>query len=118
MADIAVQSFTDAGLEPTFTAAAAAGDKFLNSGNEFIVLKSSNASPITVTFETTKTYSSLSVADRTVVVAGAVGGVQGQSLVGKLLKDVYNVATGADAGKVAMTYTTNTGLTIAVLKLA
>jgi len=116
MADIAVQSLTDVGLAPTYTAASAGGDKIVNAGaNQVLIIRNKNASSRTVTLTTTKTVNGLAVADRAVVVAAA-SGLQ-ERFIGKLDKSVYNIASGEHAGKVSLSYSTEVDLSIAHISL-
>jgi len=61
MAAITVQQIAIAGLvNPTFTAATAAGDTFTNDGNTMYVIKNGGGGPITATFNDTGSISPVS----------------------------------------------------------
>ncbi|MBT2696345.1 hypothetical protein J7E79_02700 [Bacillus sp. ISL-40] len=51
MADINVQSISQAGITPSFVAASGAGDAFRNDGKSFLHIKNGGGSSITVTID-------------------------------------------------------------------
>jgi hypothetical protein len=109
VADLAVESIVKTGLEPTYNAAANGGDAFVNKGKEFVHIKNSGAASRTVTVVTQQTVETdLAVADRDIVVPAGE-----ERIVGPFPQATYNDGD----GKVQMTYSDETDLTIAVLKL-
>jgi len=107
MATLTVEEIVRAGLEPTFNAAAGGGDEFENSGSEFIHVKNGHSGAQTVTIATPATVDGLAVADRAVAVPAGE-----ERVIGPFPRSTYNDA----AGKVQLTYSGVTLLTLAVMK--
>jgi len=106
MATIATQTISRTGLEAAYSAAAAGGDDFVNTGKEFIHIRNASVGDITVTIVTPATVDGLAVADRAVVVTAAE-----ERFIGPFQTTYYNNSS----GKVALTYSGVTTLTLAVL---
>lgn len=110
MANYSAQALSVATM-PTLTmnAAAAAGDAFANDGRTLLLFSNASASPITVTFATPATAQGIAIADPTAVIAaGAV-----RQPVGAFPEALFNDSN----GRVAMTYSSHTDLTFAVIRL-
>ena len=108
MATLSVQTISRDGLEATYDAAAGGGDEFTNSGDEFIHIKNGDVSAMTLTIVTQATVDGQAVGDRTVAVPAGE-----ERIVGPFPTGTYNDGT----GKVQLTYSAVTSLTIAALKL-
>jgi hypothetical protein len=109
MATLSPQTIVQAGITPTYAAAAVAGDQFLNDGRTFIQLKNTNGSTRTVTIATSGTISGRAIADDAVVIPVTTG----DKMIGPFPQGIYNDAN----GYVQLTYSAVTDLTIAVVKL-
>ena len=107
MATLTVQTISRTGLEPTYGSAAAGGDEFANSGDEFIHIKNGDASSHTLTIETPATVDGLAVADRTVSIPAGE-----ERMVGPFQAATYNDS----GGLVQLTYDGVTSVTIAIIK--
>ena len=107
MATLTVQTISRTGLEPSYAAAAAGGDEFANTGDEFLHIKNGDASSHTVTIETPGNVDGLAVADRAVAV-----GAGEERMIGPFPTSVYN-----DSGDlVQLTYDAVTAVTVAIVK--
>jgi hypothetical protein len=110
MATLSAQSVAAGGTAITFTAAAA-GDKFLNSGNERLVVKNGSGSPITVTIDSPGTcnFGLANAAAHDLVVSVAAGAEEWLPLL--------DLATFNDAtGFANIVYSSTTTITVAVVK--
>lgn len=117
MADLSIQNLTDEdGAEVTFAAAAAGGDKFIWDARAFLIIKNDDASPTTVTLTAVTTsvtldkYGELTRSN----IALAVGA--GEVAVIPPVPEAFRNA--ADAGKVAITYSSVTDLSVAVARIS
>jgi hypothetical protein len=108
MATLTVQNIVRAGLEPSYDAAAAGGDEFANTGDEFIHVKNGDGSSHTVTIETPATVDGLAVADRDVAIPAGE-----ERMIGPFPGSTYNDGD----GMVQLTYDGVTSVTLAVLKV-
>lgn len=108
MADITVQTISRSGLEATYQACAGGGDKFVNTGVEFIHIKNVDVADKTLTMALQATVDGQSVAAKTVVITAGE-----ERLVGP-----FPTAYNDSQSKVNLTYSAVTSLTIAVLKLS
>lgn len=113
MATLTVQNLPAAGLAPTFAAVAGGGDDFVNDGTPNVIWRNTSGAPITVTAVTPRTIDGLAVADRTFSVPAAAGGVPGELIAPPFETSVYNNAD----DKAAFTYSTPTGLSVAVIEM-
>ena len=92
----------------TQAAADVAGDDFVTTGAEAVLIENGSASPITVTVVTPATVDGLAVADREIIIpAGEM------HLCGPWPRGVYGDAN----HKVSLTYSDVTSLTVAVLRI-
>lgn len=111
MADLAIQDITNTGLAPAYAAAAAGGDKIPSSdADTFIHVKNTGGSAVTVTIVTPGTVAGLAIAD----VSVSVPATTGDRMIGPLDPSIYG--NPADSGKVPITYSGVTGVTIAAIR--
>jgi len=90
-------------------AAAAGGDDFLNDGEKLLVIENDDVDSMDLTITTTKTVDGEAVADKVITI-----GAGERHLVGPFPPQVYNDGD----GKVALAYTDETGVTVAVIDAA
>jgi len=111
MATLSVQTIDRAGdgLTPSFAAAAGGGDEFPNTGREFIVVKNGSGATITVTAVTPQTVSGLGVADEAYAVPAS-----GERYIGPFPPSTFN---NTSTGRVSLTYSGVTSLTVGVFKV-
>lgn len=109
MADLSTQTIIRDGLEFTRSAAASGGDKFVNTGKEFVLIKNANVSLArTVTFDITVDVDGQSVTDRQVSIPAS-----SEKAIGPFTA-IYNDSD----NKVSMTYSdSGADLTLAVLRV-
>ena len=69
MAALSTQEITNAGIVPSYAAAAGGGDTFSNTGNEFLHVKNGGGGSVTVTIASSGKYKGATIADQTVTVA-------------------------------------------------
>tara|TARA_R110002020_G_scaffold2793_7_gene13102 strand:+ start:507 stop:866 length:360 start_codon:yes stop_codon:yes gene_type:complete len=113
MATLTVQTINDAGSSPTFSAADAGGDQFVNTGNQVIVIDNTDGGDeciVTVTAEVTsidlKQFGTVTKANTTLTVAaGAI------ATIGGLYTAIFNDGT----GYAQITYDQVEGVAVAVL---
>lgn len=107
MATIAAQSASSVGAVLAFSAAAALGDKFANTGKELLLVRNASGSSVTLTVVTPKTVDgNLAVADRTLAIAAG-----GTAAIGPFNSGVYNDTDGF----VGISYSLETSVTVAVV---
>lgn len=109
MALLALTSVTRAGTDTAGAAADVAGDTFPNAGREYLVVKNSSASPITVTLDVTMTVDGQTVVDPTVSVPAG-----GERIIGPWPTGIYNDAN----GRVKATCSAIASVTVKALTLA
>ena len=110
MATLTIQQILKTGLEPTYAAVAAGGDEFVNDGKDtFLHIKNTNAASRILTIVTQATVDGEAVADKTVTVPDTTG----DKMVGPFPTSWYNDS----ASKVQLTYESEVGVTIAIIKL-
>lgn len=110
MALLPMQTIKPQGTGPTYTSAAAGGDKVsLAAPNTFLHVKNGGGSPVTVTVTTqAATYKGLTVADRTVIVAAS-----GEQMIGPLDPSLHaDINVQASIG-----YSGVTSVTVAAFRL-
>ena len=107
MADLAVQSISRAGYEPTYAAADVAGDAFPNSGKEFIHVLNGDVSSHTVTVAIVRQIDGLSPTARVVTVPASE-----DRMIGPFPTGDYNDGD----GKVNWTYDAVTSVTVGVFR--
>ena len=109
MSTLNIQKVVLAGLSPTYGEAAVGGDEFVNSGREFIHVKNGHTSPQTVTVNSQAVCSQGFDHDVAVEILAS-----GERMIGPFPKDRFD-DTG---GKVQITYSGVTLLTIAAIQVA
>jgi len=97
------------GITPTLTAAEAGGDEFVNSGRDFIHIKNGDAAAMDVTIDSQVDCNQ--GVDHDVVVT--IPATNGEKFIGPFPKDRFNDT----AGKVQITYTAVTSVTIGIVRL-
>ena len=115
MADLTIQDIVEAGLNASYAAASAGGDAFENTGGNVMVhVKNGGASSRTVTVTAQQTSSSVrgfgTMTKANVAVAIPAGE---DRFIGPFPRSAFNDA----AGKVQLTYSSQTDLTLAALRL-
>lgn len=108
MSLLTVQKVELTGLAPSYDAAAAGGDEFVNSGRTFIHVKNGGGSPIDVTVDSQMPCSQ--GYDHNAVVAVPASG---EKMIGPFRKDRFNDSD----GKVQITYSAVTSVTIAAIEV-
>ena len=115
MATLTPQDASESGLTHTFISVAAGGDQFANNGKVILLLKNTNGSPRTVTVtaqQSTVTkpgFGSLTKSNASVSVPATTGEV----VLGPFPIDAFNDAS----GNCLITYTADSGVTVAVVRL-
>ncbi|NIU01084.1 MAG: hypothetical protein GWN01_09210 [Nitrosopumilaceae archaeon] len=113
MADLTVQEISQTGLNPSFAAAAAGGDSYLNDDRTFFVIKNADASSHTVTLTAQRTtfeitgFGTVTFSDIVVAVPAS------EERWIKAPPAVYNDGN----GKVQATYDAVTSITVGVIKM-
>jgi hypothetical protein len=111
MAVLSVQRITEAGITPTYAAAAGGGDSFPASGTEMVHVKNGSGAPITVTFDGPNT-DNFGVTGNDHDLAISVPAT------GERMVKLANIARFRDAnGSVQMTYSGVTSLTVGVFSM-
>lgn len=113
-ADIAPQLLTLAGTTPTYAAASGGGDTFTNDGRTYAHLKNASGSAITVTFDAVPSYSDNALGDLALADTAVVVPANAEKVVGFFPPARFNNTA---TGKVAVTYSGVTSLTVAVVKV-
>lgn len=108
MATLTVQQLSLSGLNPSFAAAAAGGDEFVNSGKIYLHVKNSGAGSITVTVNSQAACSQGFDHDTAVSVPSG-----GERLIGPFAKSRFDDAN----GKVQIAYSGVTSVTVAAIEL-
>ena len=109
MSTLNVQKVVLAGLTPSYGAAAAGGDEFVNSGREFLHVKNGHTSPQTVTVNSQAACNQGYDHDAAVAIPASE-----ERMIGPFPKDRFDDA----GGKVQITYSGVTALTIAAVQVA
>lgn len=97
------------GLSPTFTAADVAGDSFANDGRTMFRWKNTSGAPITVTIPLVTTVDGQAITSKTISVPATTGDVQ---------TDVFPADYNDTLGRVNVTYSAVTSLTVACYKIS
>jgi len=110
---IGVQVVVKTGLEPVYVAATLTdGDRFRNTGKEFIHVINGGGSPCLVTVPTPATISGLLIEDRVVTVPAGE-----DRMIGTFEPGLYNNPSGGtDAGECYVEYDQVTTVTVAVIR--
>lgn len=112
--DLTTEVITDTGnTNPTFDALHADGQMFVNSGEEFIIVKNGNAGTVVITITTPQTVNGLAVAERTVSILTMEDGY-----IGRFSKNLYDQLSGSDAGKVYIDGDIQSSITLMVFRVA
>jgi len=90
-------------------AAAAGGDDFVNDGKKVLVIENDDVDSMDLTITTTKTVDGEAVADKTITIPAGE-----RHLIGPFPPEVYNDGD----GKVALAYTDETSVTVALADCA
>ena len=98
------------GLDPQFAAASAGGDEFANNGTAYVEVVNGGGSPVTVTVATPQTQAGLAVADLTVAIPAG-----GRRKFGSFPPATFNNSAN---GRVALTYSGVTSVTVGVFRLS
>lgn len=115
MATFSVESVDEDGLAATYNSAAAGGDQFANDGQVILHIKNTNGSARTVTVTAQNTsynkpgMGSLTKANASVSVPATTG----ERFLGPFPTDAFNDSN----GNCQISYTAETGVTVAVLKV-
>lgn len=107
MATLSTQSIDLDGMEPTYAAASAGGDKMLPSEHAFLHVKNGSGSEITVTLVTPGTYEGLAVSDQTLAVPA------GEERMIRVTPERYR---NSSDGLASITYSDVTTVTVAALR--
>lgn len=101
------------GLVPTYAAATLTdGDRFRNTGKEFIHVINGTATPCLVTVPTPAQVSGLDIEDKVVTIAGNT-----DRMIGTFEPGLYNQPTGGtNAGDCYITYDQVSSVTVAVIR--
>lgn len=110
--DVTVQTVAVGGLVLADEAANVDGERFINTGKEFLLVRNAAGAPVNVTLVTGKTVDGLAVADRVVAVANGT-----TALIGPLSTDLYNQPGPTDAGKVHVDFSSVTNIFVAAVRL-
>lgn len=117
MATLSVQDLATTGTQVSFASVAAGGDVFANDGKTYLKFKNSNASTRTVTIAgnafTKPGFGTISAADaaETITIPGS-GTNSGEIDSGFFPTGRFNNSS----GQVSMTYSTDSGVTVAVVR--
>lgn len=109
MALLSPQVIVLTGITPALVAAEAGGDEFVNSGRDFIHIKNTNAAAMDVTINSQALCDQGVDHDVIVTVPLTVG----EKFIGPFPKDRFNDT----AGKVQITYSAVTDVTIGIVRL-
>ena len=109
MPELTPQVVVLTGITPTLVAADVGGDEFVNSGKDFIHIKNTNASPMDVTVNSQAVCNQGVDHDAVVTIPATTG----EKFIGPFPKDRFNDAS----GKVQITYSAITDVTIGIVRL-
>ena len=109
MATLTPQVVTLLGIIPTLVAAEVGGDEFVNSGRDFIHIKNTDAAAMDVTIDSQKPCSQGEDHDCVVNIPAT----SGEKFIGPFPKDRFN----DEGGKVQITYSAVTGVTIGIVRV-
>jgi len=110
---VSIQTVIKDGLEPTYAAATLTdGDRFRNTGKEFIHVINGTGTPCLVTVPTPAQVSGLDIEDKVVTVPG-----NEDRMIGTFEPGLYNQpAGGTDAGDCYVEYDQVSSVTVAVIR--
>lgn len=110
--DLATQIIIKDGLLPTYANADSGdGDKFRNTGKEFVHVVNGGGSPCLVTMVTPAQIKGLDIEDKVVTVAAGT-----DQMLGTFEPGLYNQPSGSDAGKTYIEYDQVTTVTVAIIR--
>lgn len=107
-AALVVQTIEVDGLEPTYTAAEAAGNSFANTGDQFLHVKNGSAADVDVTVQTPAKVGGIDIEEVVVTVTAGE-----ERMIGPFPPGVFNQAS----GEVYVDYEDETTVTVAAFKL-
>jgi len=108
MATLTVQNISLTGITPSYASAAAGGDEFANTGDTYFQIKN-GGSEITLTIETPAKIEGIDIAEITVTIPATTG----DKVIGPFDPSIFNQST----GRVAVTYSAVTTVTVGAFKL-
>jgi hypothetical protein len=108
MALLVAQDIDRSGLNPVLSASDVAGDEFVNTGKEFIVIDNASGSPVSVTLDIQATVDSQAVTDRVVSVPAGE-----QRYIGPFKPSIYNDGD----SHMNVSYSAVTSLTTGIIRL-
>lgn len=109
MAQLTPQVVVLTGITPTLVAAEAGGDEFVNSGRDFIHIKNANAAAMDVTIDSQVDCNQ--GVDHDIMVN--IPATSGEKFIGPFPKDRFN----DEGGKVQITYSAVTDVTIGIVRV-
>ncbi len=110
--NLATQIPAIAGIAPAYSAAVLVdGNMFTNTGKEFIHVKNAGAGAVVVTFPTPATTRGLAIEDKAITV-----GAGAEAMIGRFDPGLYNQSSGADKGKMYVTYDQVLTVTVGVFQ--
>ncbi|MCI0363683.1 MAG: hypothetical protein L0219_07350 [Phycisphaerales bacterium] len=110
MATLNVQDIAVGGLNPVYTAVNAA-DEFPNDGMTYLEVVNGGGVSTIVTIVTQNTSDGLTVTDRTITILATE-----RRKIGPFRKSVYNVQSGASAGRVQVQYSATASVSAGVFR--
>jgi hypothetical protein len=114
MATLSVESITESGVNATYNSAAGGGDQFANNGEVILHIKNSDASSHTVTVTAQQTSHTIgNVGSVTKSSASVAVPASGERFLGPFPTYAFNDSS----GMAQITYTSATGMTVAVIKV-
>ena len=109
---LAVQAITKAGLKPVYVAATAAdGDKFKNTGAEFLHIVNGSGTACVVTVLTPAKVSGLDIENKAISIPAGE-----EKMIGPFQPGLYNNMSGADVGTAYVTYSQVVTVTVAAFR--
>lgn len=109
--DGSVQYHRSTGIDITWEAAHVDGNMFINDGKAVLLVRNDSGGAITVTVQTPQIVDGdLAVGERVITVNAST-----YKAIGFLNPNVYNQASGVDAGKVYIDFSAQASITFAVL---
>lgn len=108
---LAIQDVVAAGLDPTYTAADAAGHQIVNDGKTILHVKN-GATAVVVTVQTPFTQDGLDLDELEVTVPDSE-----ERMIGPFEPRSFNIRSGADSGQVYIDFDDITNVTIAAVRV-
>jgi len=107
-----VEEVIKTGLNATYKSANTDGHMFVNDGRSLVHVKNASGSAVTATIETGATRDGYAIADQEVSVPAGE-----DRFIGPFPPRTFNVQSGDDRGKVKLTFSAITSVTVAFLKI-